>query len=339
MVALKTVHCGYLVVPADRGRPNGRTLRLAVAIFKSPSPTPAPDPVVVLQGGPGLPLLSIAAHVPLQALLAAFSGGGNRDIIMLDQRGTGYSQQSLSCPELAAARYRSIVQDRPLDQNLTSAQRLALLLRAERLCRARLVHAGIDLAAYTVAEDAADVRDLRLALGYKVWNLHGTSYGTRVAMEAMRLDPAGIRSVVLDSALPLQRTAPFDILPQTARAFASVFAECAADPACAAAYPHLATVFERVVARLNAHPVRLPVLAMGARGPAPTGRRYPVPANGENLVETAFGLLQGGAAGMLPRMIFDLPLRHFVSQFYPLHIQDWNHLPFSLSVGGVRSCV
>jgi len=111
---------------------------------------------------------------------------------------------------------------------------------------------------------------------------------------------------VLDSALPLQRTAPFDILPQSARAFAGVFAECADAAACAAAFPHLATVFERMVARLNAHPVRLPTLAMGARGPVPTGRRYPAPANGENLVETAFGLLQGGAASMVPKMIFDL---------------------------------
>src|SRR5438105_1840450 len=128
----------------------------------------------------------------LQALFAAFSGGGNRDIIMLDQRGTGYSQQSLGCPELAAAQYRPIVQYRSLDQNLTSAQRLARLFGAERQCRDRLIHAGIDRAAYTVAADAADVRDLRLALGYKIWNLHGTSYGTRVAMEVMRLDPDGI---------------------------------------------------------------------------------------------------------------------------------------------------
>ncbi len=306
MVAGTTVRCGYLVVPADRTTPNGRTIRLAVAIFKNPNSTPAPDPVVFLQGGPGLPLLSIAAHVPLQALFATFAQRSNRDIIMLDQRGTGYSQQALGCPELAAARYRAIVQFRPLDQNLTSAQRLALLLRAERQCRARLVHAGIDLAAYTVAEDAADVRDLRLALGYTTWNLYGNSYGTRVAQEALRLDPSGIRSVVLDSALPLQRTAPFDILPQTARAFATVFAECADDAACTTDYPHLATVFDRVVARLNAHPVRLPIVVMSARGPVPTGRWYPVPATGENLVETTFSLLQGGAARMMPRMIFDL---------------------------------
>jgi pimeloyl-ACP methyl ester carboxylesterase len=328
MVAGKTVRCGYLVVPADRGRPNGRTLRLAVTIFKSPSPTPAPDPVVVLQGGPGLPLLSIAAHIPLPALFSAFAPRGNRDIIMLDQRGTGYSQQSLSCPELAAAQYRPIVQDRSLNLNLTSAQRLALLLRVERGCRARLVHAGIDLADYTVAEDAADVRDLRLSLGYKVWNLHGTSYGTRVAMEAMRLDSSGIRSVVLDSALPLQRTAPFDILPQSARAFATVFAACAADPACATTYPHLASVFERVVARLNAHPVRLPILGMGPRGPVPTGREYPVAANGENLVETAFGLLQGGGASMLPKLIFDLP-KGDISLFAQAYAVTQSSLPFS----------
>jgi pimeloyl-ACP methyl ester carboxylesterase len=174
-----------------------------------------------------------------------------------------------------------------------------------------LVRAGVDLAAYTVAEDAADVRDLRLALGYKTWNLIGMSYGTRVAMEAMRLDPTGIRSVVLVSALPPQRTAPFDIMLQTAHAFATVFAACAADRACNASYPHLAGTFERVVATLNAHPVRLPILTMPATkqpgvGPVPTGRWYPVPANGENLVETAFSLLLGGAADVLPPMLSGL---------------------------------
>src|SRR5579871_6224169 len=125
MVAGKTVRCGYLVVPAVRSLPDGRTLRLAVAIFKSPSLRPAPDPVLVLQGGPGLPLLSIAAHLPLQALFNAFDPGGNRDIIMLDQRGTGYSQQDLGCPELAAAQYQPIVQYRSLYQRQTSAQRIA----------------------------------------------------------------------------------------------------------------------------------------------------------------------------------------------------------------------
>jgi pimeloyl-ACP methyl ester carboxylesterase len=328
MIAGKTVRCGYLEVPADRTTPNGRTLRLAVTIFKSASHTPPPDPVVVLQGGPGLPLLSIAAHMPLSALFSSFAPGANRDLILLDQRGTGYSQQRLSCPALAAAGYRAIVQFRPLDQKVTAAQRLSVLLRAERQCRARLVHAGIDLAAYTVAEDAADVRDLRLALGYRTWNLHATSYGTRVAMDAMRLDPAGIRSVVLDSALPLQRTAPFDILPQTAQAFATVFAACAADTPCAVAYPHVASVFEQVVARLNAHPVPMPILAVGARGLVPTGHQYPVPANGETLVETAFGLLQGGAASMLPEMIFDLQ-KGDTTLFAQAYAATQSSLPFN----------
>jgi pimeloyl-ACP methyl ester carboxylesterase len=307
LVVGQTVRCGYLVVLAQRGRPHGRTLRLAVAMVKSLSPHPAPDPVVFLQGGPGVPLLSdVAVHLSLQDLFSGVAPGGNRDIILLEPRGTGYSQQDLGCPELAAVQYRPIVQNRSLDQNLTSAQRLARLLGAERRCRERLVRAGVDLAAYTLAEDAADVRDLRVALGYQTWNLRGISYGTRVAMEAMRLDPTGIRSVVLDSALPLQRTAPFDILPQTAHAFATVFAACAADRACNASSPHLAARFERVVATLNTHPVRLPIVALGAGGPVSTGRWYPVPANGENLVDTALGLLAGSAADVLPQMVSGL---------------------------------
>src|SRR5947207_12821872 len=53
IVAGRDVRCGFVVVPEDRSVPHGRTIRLAVAIFKSPRPHPAPDPVGCLQGGPG----------------------------------------------------------------------------------------------------------------------------------------------------------------------------------------------------------------------------------------------------------------------------------------------
>src|SRR5690606_39073830 len=96
-------------------------------------------------------------------------------------RGTGYSQPFLGC-----------YGDEEAEDNLAYA----------RLCHADLTAQGIRLNAYTSAENAADIADLRVALGYEQVNLYGISYGTRLALTIMRDHPQGIRSVVLDSVYP-----------------------------------------------------------------------------------------------------------------------------------------
>src|SRR5947209_13862722 len=93
----KNLRCGYLVVPENRSAAGSRTIRLAVAIFKSPAAHPASDPVVFLQGGPGAGALGIAPFINSSSLPA---WTGDRDLILIDQRGTRYSQPSLACPEV-----------------------------------------------------------------------------------------------------------------------------------------------------------------------------------------------------------------------------------------------
>ena len=165
LVEGKDVRCGFLVVPEDRSQPKGHTIRLAVAIFKTPNPNPAPDPLLVLGGGPGEPLLATAGPMINANSFAFFAPG--RDVILLDQRGAGYSQPSLNC------------------QTNETVQ----------ACHDRLVKEGINLNAYTTLEDAADVHDLVRALGYQQVNLEGDSYSTRLALTVMRLYPADLRSV------------------------------------------------------------------------------------------------------------------------------------------------
>ena len=77
----------------------------------------------------------------------------------------------------------------------------ALKVDALAACADEL-RAVADLDAYHTAAIAADVEDLRRALGYEELNLWGTSYGTWVALAAMRDHPEGIRSVILDAPLP-----------------------------------------------------------------------------------------------------------------------------------------
>ena len=279
----RTVRCGFLVVPEDRSQPtNHRAIHLAVEIFKSPGASSVSEPVLFLQGGPGAALLDVFSSRPSRVPFVAFAQASNRDVIMLDQRGTGQSQPALTCPELDATGWHPVIQYRTLDRKTSMSDVQAKQVKAEQQCSDLLLHQGVDPAAYTVSADAEDVRDLRQVLGYKTWNIFAVSYGTRVAQAVMRIDPAGLRSVVLDSVLPEQSTGPFDIMDSTQQALDAVFQECTQDPSCVVPYPHPKAVFLQLINHLNTHPIAIPMMDSSART-ASTGKNYPVPANGETL--------------------------------------------------------
>jgi pimeloyl-ACP methyl ester carboxylesterase len=149
------VECGYLSVPEDRAHPDSRRIRLAVARAKATSPTPGADPLLYLAGGPGgSGLLSAGSRI-------AAGWNRDRDVIFLDQRGTWKSDPLLSCPEMDGflADWAGLNTFDPATASRSAA--------ATRACRDRLTATGVDLAAYTTTENAADVADLRVALGVK----------------------------------------------------------------------------------------------------------------------------------------------------------------------------
>jgi pimeloyl-ACP methyl ester carboxylesterase len=237
-----TVDCGVLTAPENRRKDNGRTVRLPVAIIRAPTTTPKPDPIVYVTGGPSFNEID-----PFSA--GFFSGlpfAQDRDFILYNQRGVGYAEPRLGCPEFDALRAATF------PQGPTPGQ----WLDAVDACHDRLISEGVDLRAYNSAEDAADLRDLRRALGYKQWNLYVLSAGGVIGLTAMRLYPQGIRSVILDSALGnrFKLRGP-DIWGGQNRALEMVFAGCAADTACEAAYPNLRARFYERVHALRADPV------------------------------------------------------------------------------------
>jgi pimeloyl-ACP methyl ester carboxylesterase len=265
------VECGYLTVPERHDQPGGRTIRLHVAVFKSGAASPAPDPVVYLEGGPGGDALKGLA-LGFEERVAPFLERG--DFVVFDQRGTGFSEPSLDCPELSDLSYEL------LDDDLSVAEGTERYVATTLACRERLGRQGIDFSAYNSVQSAADVRDLRLALGYDAWNLYGISYGTRLALTTMREHPEGIRSAVLDSTVPVQ-SGEAETPANIARAFAKLFDGCAADASCRAAFPDLEGAFYRLVERLNESPVTEPVT-----DPL-SGERYSLLLNGDSL----FGVL------------------------------------------------
>ena len=277
------VECGSLTVPEDRDRPSGRAIELAVAILHSTAASPEPDPLVMLSGGPGdaalagvLPRLTGDFAAPIQS---------RRDIVVFDQRGTGFSHPALDCPEVLGSTEEFAELLSPEDE----AERDAADIIA---CRDRLIAEGNDLSTYSSAATALDIVDVMAALGYEQWNLYGLSYGTRVALTALRDVPnRRIRSAVLDSVVPLQSIAQGAGPPSLQRSFDVLFAACAADPGCDGAFPDLRqTVFD-LYDRLNAAPLTL-------QPSAPDGQPFTVVVTGDRLFRLAGNAFQN--ADLIP---------------------------------------
>ncbi len=269
------VECGDLIVMEDRADPTSGTISLAVAIFRSQNPDKAPDPVVYLEGGPGGNALeSMGAYFDM--IFGAFVE--DRDFIIFDQRGTGYSKPQLTCPE-----YTSLLYD-ILDDPLTPAQRRDRVVQAFQTCHDRLVSRGVNLDAYNSAASAADLNDLRQVLGIPQWNLYGISYGTRLGLTVMRDYPDGIRSVILDSVYPPQSNL-LQTAPNAQRAFDELFNACAQDAVCNASYPSLGLIFTNTVQMLNLSPAQVTITH------PKFDRRYEVQVNGDLLVRIAFSML------------------------------------------------
>ncbi len=172
-----------------------------------------------------------------------------RDLILFDQRGSHLADPRLSCPEYDDALNSAI------SVPFTSDEQTAKQVAAAKACRDRLTATGVDLAAYNSAENAADVADLRVALGIDEWNVYGVSYGSKLAMVTLRDHPEGIRSMVIDSLSPPNNQMAETWWAAPASSFKGIFAACAAQPTCAAAYPDLEADFFATVKRLDETPV------------------------------------------------------------------------------------
>jgi pimeloyl-ACP methyl ester carboxylesterase len=279
-----TVECGYLVVPENRANPTGPTVRLAVGRFKATAANPAPDPILYLEGGPG--------GSPLRAYTKNFdiyfgAYAQKRDVILLDQRGTGYSTPVLDCPETTQA---SLDQ---LDKQLTPAEADKQYNQALAVCHDRLTTQGVDLGAYNSAESAADINDLRLTLGIKEWNLYGISYGTRLALEVLRDVKQGIRSVVIDSVYPPQASLVTDTPADFARALNLILDTCAADPSCNEAYPNLKQVLFDTAHKLNASPAKITLTQPDLGNIGTPGKQLPALLDGDSLLAFFFQVMYG----------------------------------------------
>lgn len=243
----QTYTFGYLEVPENRNQPAGPIIRLPVYIFKSRSENSRPDPVLYTVGGPGNTSMRAAQYMNYYQYL------DDRDLILFEQRGTTYAQPHLDCPEWAAAVYRANL------PGVTAATGDSLRLQAAAACRDRLQGKGIDLNAYHTNVIAADIEDLRKVLGIKQYNLLTISYSTKIAQVLMRDYPETIRSVVMDSPLPLEFNYDEESNVNLLNAFDKLLDDCAADPDCEAAFPKLKNRFYQFLENRSKDPLKLEV--------------------------------------------------------------------------------
>jgi pimeloyl-ACP methyl ester carboxylesterase len=179
--------CAYLIVPENRAKPNGKTIRLPFITVESNNPDKKKDPVLFSAGGPGLSTLHYAKSITRRSLLK------NRDYIAFEQRGTDYAIPNLNIPGIGVAVQKGY-------REHLSTDRMAL--DAIKRGREKLIKQGIDLSAYNTDESAADIEDLRIALKIDSINLMGISYSGGLIMTVLNCYPKHIRSLILDSPLP-----------------------------------------------------------------------------------------------------------------------------------------
>jgi pimeloyl-ACP methyl ester carboxylesterase len=243
--------CGALSVLENPERADGRRLAIHFAVIPASSGKALPDPIVVLMGGPGEKAIESASMYveKLQSLLS------DRDLLLVDQRGTGQSaplECHLFSPADPAASVRDFFPPAAVSRCLQELEKTA------------------DLTCYTFPYFASDLEQVRRALRYGRLNVFGGSYGTRAAQAYLRQYPHSVRTAYLGSPVPIDAGGPLDFARTEQTALDHLFERCAAEAACRAAFPNLRADFQRLVRRLDAGEVRVHV--PGAPDPVLLGR-------------------------------------------------------------------
>jgi pimeloyl-ACP methyl ester carboxylesterase len=219
-------YCATLDVFEDHA--SGRRIPLHIVVLPALKQRGARDPLFVLAGGPGEAAAQSAAEA--QALFRPLQK--TRDIVLVDQRGTGRSNPLVCKNRLA-----------PVDPATAAIARAQACL-VELKSRA-------DLTKYTTADAIEDLEAVRRFLGYAEINLYGVSYGTRPAMAYARRYPSVARVIVLDGASPAAMRQPLYAPRDSQRALDRLVADCEKSDRCAARYPNLRQRIQDLFAHLD----------------------------------------------------------------------------------------
>lgn len=231
--------CGQLEVPENRADPQSRMISLNIAVIRAVTRNAEPDPVFLLAGGPG----QAATEAFLPLINSLQSVRQNRDLVMVDQRGTGKSNP-LTClgDDTGAEALEVIGAQIALDEAIEEFE----------ACLAELE--DVDLTQYTTDVAMQDLDEVRQALGYDQINLLGVSYGTRAALTYLRMFPDYVRTVVLDGVVPPDWPLGISMREDSQRALDLILERCANEPGCSQAFPNLKNEFFDLMETLEVSP-------------------------------------------------------------------------------------
>lgn len=230
------LRCGTIEVLEDRSEPAGRRIGIHVVVAPALGETRRPDPLFYFAGGPGD---AAAANVP--DMLGLFDEvRRERDVVFVDQRGTGKSNR-LGCDAPGSAEEPHGYFEEHFNDEMV------------RRCRETLA-ARADLTLYTTSIAMDDIDEVRARLGYEQINLFGGSYGTRAAQVYMRRHTAHVRSAVLLGTAGMRQHLPLYHARDAQASMDGLLQACAKDAACAQAFPRVREELDAVIARLAQAP-------------------------------------------------------------------------------------
>jgi pimeloyl-ACP methyl ester carboxylesterase len=227
--------CGTYKVWEDRAARSGRQISIDIAIVSARARARDPDPILIFAGGPGQGAVSLASQVmPLFMRL-----NDTRDVVFIDQRGTGNSNP-LDCDD---------EEHQPLQQLFEDAL-------PEKLVAQCLGKLDADPRLYVTSIAVEDIDEVRAALGYDKVNLWGGSYGTRMALEYLRRHGDRVRTLVLDGVAPATMKLPLSFVTDGDAALKRLLDACDSEKHCRQVYPGLAGTIAAVRGELARRPVR-----------------------------------------------------------------------------------
>ena len=264
----------------DRGQDGGgETFDLFVARIPSRVANPLPDPLLLIAGGPGQSTVDF--YMQNRSVFAPVRV--DRDLILVDQRGTGRSASGFQC-ELPAD-FDFQIAGEGLLEDLTAD------------CLAGLEH---DPGFFTTSVAVRDLDAVRRELGVDQWNIYGVSYGTRVAQHYLRRFPEHVRAVVLDGVVPPTLVLGPEMAINAQATLDRLFQRCAGDDACATRFDDLASVFDELMSRIQESPIPVAVRDMA------TGETEETLVTGEYLMGvTRLFSYSDTTAALLPLIIHE----------------------------------
>ena len=236
------VRAGAILVPENHDEPKGKQIQITYIILKAKDTISAAFPMIFFSGGPGGNSLSQG----MVGFLLEHPLRNERDIILFDQRGIGYSS---ALPDMSFDAFDILAKDADEEEELVLMT--DLIFKYKKKCEAQ----DISPEYYNSIQNAKDVGMLFKHLGYKKYNLFGGSYGTRIARVVQDMFPEFIHSSVLDSPAPLSGDFLLNRLDSYSLALSRIFEYCENDPDCKKKYPILKEDYFEAISILEQKPL------------------------------------------------------------------------------------